>query len=415
MPERFLAGGCVAQQIESLVQENDDLRSRLLQDLQGGSLGPNGPLNSELLAEMSEKVNLLMEENTLLVDQKVQLSHELEQQTDLLTQQKAQILSLASSSNELQQECQRLTTHLVAIEKQRDEAVHQAVQVSEALGKAEQEIDHLNDQQSLLQQQLQQANSLVQDLQKQVRLLSSRYHDDASQSVSKMKIAEDTVRDLRSQLHKRTQELDSCMSALRKTKAELTSTHSDAQGMLAVMHGMEKQLGEYSTREEQVAKLSAEAREKWEEACMVKEQAAVREEQSRREIERLLAERKATALAKQEEIAQAVAAARKVMTEQHQSLEKEMDQLIQKNAQLMCKSHTRSISPHLHGYAFSPTLAHPFLPLFPNRREREGRSSESIHQGNPSAHAGHVHGTHASSSSRCRPTSASASRQCPAA
>jgi hypothetical protein len=35
---------------------------------------------------------------------------------------------------------------------------------------------------------------------------------------------------------------------------------------------MEKQLNEYASREEQVAKLSAEAREKIEEAIMLKEQ-----------------------------------------------------------------------------------------------------------------------------------------------
>lgn len=129
---------------------------------------------------------------------------------------------------------------------------------------------------------------------------------------------------------------------MRKLRSEYKSTRQDAEGMLQVMTGMEKQLNEYSTREEQVAKLSAEAREKMEEAIMIKEQCAVKEEQSRREIERLLAERKTSALAKQDEIAAAVEAARKTLSEHHQAVEKEIDTLIHKNAQLMCKSRVSS-------------------------------------------------------------------------
>ena len=35
------------------------------------TLGPMGPLNTELLAEMNERVEILMEENALIVEQKV--------------------------------------------------------------------------------------------------------------------------------------------------------------------------------------------------------------------------------------------------------------------------------------------------------------------------------------------------------
>lgn len=191
------------------MHENDELRARLLHDLQDGSrLGPSGPLNAELLAELSEKVNILVEENSVLVDQKVKLTQELEQQSNLLDQQKQQLISLSNTANELNKECQRLSSLIASTEKERDEAVQQAVNVSEALGKAEQEIDNLADQRNLDTKQLSQANSTIAELQKQVKLMSSRYNEDATTSVSKMRVAEETVRNLRNELLQKNKELD---------------------------------------------------------------------------------------------------------------------------------------------------------------------------------------------------------------
>eukprot|EP01039_Chlorochromonas_danica_P007806 gene7806-8617_t len=327
-------------QVETLVRENEDLRNRLIHDISegGGRLGPNGPLNAELLAELSDKVTILMEENSLLTDQKIKLHTELEHQSSALEQTKQQLLLVHNTVSEQDKELERLAQLLANVEKDRDEAVQQAVQVSEALGKAEQEVDAVTEANAILKEQHRQAERTIEELNKQVRLLSSRFHDDADQMVGKMRFAEDRVRELRLTVHQKSKELDQANEAMRKLRLEYKSTRQDAEGMLAVMTGMEKQLNEYASREESTAKLAAESREKIEEAVMIKEQCAVKEEQSRREIDRLLAERKALTIAQQDEIDAAVAAVRKVMQEQQQNLEKEIDALIQKNAKLLYES-----------------------------------------------------------------------------
>jgi chromosome segregation ATPase len=227
------------EKIETLVTENEELRSHRLRDMHSNNeLGPSGPLNSELLAELTEKANILMEENSLLIEQKVALSNELDQQHDALEAQRAQLIQLNSATNLLEKEQARLSSLLVQVEKERDEAVSQAVGLSEALGKAESEVDSLSEQLTLAQQQINRSEQTAQELKKQVKLLSSRYNDDASQSVGRVKQAEERVKELHTALVTKNKELELGQEALRKLRSEYKSTRQDAEGMLQVMTGM---------------------------------------------------------------------------------------------------------------------------------------------------------------------------------
>jgi hypothetical protein len=64
----------------------------------------------------------------------------------------------------------------------------------------------------------------------------------------------------------------------------------------------------------------------------------VREEQSRREIERLMVERKAYMLQRTTDIEKAVDMVRKSMVEQIGYYEKQIEDLTDRNASLICKS-----------------------------------------------------------------------------
>ena len=66
-------------------------------------------------------------------------------------------------------------------------------------------------------------------------------------------------------------------------------------------------------------------------------QCAVREEQSKREVDRLINERKNIALQRKDELEGALEHGRKAMVEQQASFEKEMDEISIKNAKLICK------------------------------------------------------------------------------
>ena len=97
--------------------------------------------------------------------------------------------------------------------------------------------------------------------------------------------------DLRSNLRNTEQQLDET-KRLRSLQVEYETARADAEGMLKVMNGMEKQLSEYAEREEQVVALSKESKERVEAALLERDQAVAREVQSRQEIARLLEKQK---------------------------------------------------------------------------------------------------------------------------
>ncbi len=56
------------------------------------------------------------------------------------------------------------------------------------------------------------------------------------------------MRELHSLLQTKTVELEGSHDIVRKLRREYTSTRQDAEGMLQVMTGLEKQVGEFSAR-----------------------------------------------------------------------------------------------------------------------------------------------------------------------
>ena len=105
-----------------------------------------------------------------------------------------------------------------------------------------------------------------------------------------------TGNDLRSSLRNTESQLDETKESLRALQVEYETARADAEGMLKVMNGMENQLSEYAEREDQVAALSKESKERVEAALLERDQAVAREVQSRQEIARLLEKRKNLAL-----------------------------------------------------------------------------------------------------------------------
>lgn len=260
--------------------ENEELRARNLDDLKHGgyddgrgvSLGPSGPVQAELVAELNERVSILMDENALLVEQKIVLGSELDKQQALLEKQAIDLGALAQRVSELGKDAAALTARAQQAESDRDEAARHALTCSDALGKAEQEIDSLTEQIAVMKQKHKEVDSAYQDLKKQLKSLSVKLDEDGHSGLQRVKQAEDRVRELHSLLQAKTQELDAASEVVRKLKAEYQSTRQDAEGMLQVMSGMERQLNEYAAREDQIAKLGVESREKIEEALTIKEQ-----------------------------------------------------------------------------------------------------------------------------------------------
>ena len=130
------------------------------------------------------------------------------------------------------------------------------------------------------------------ELEGKCKVLSSRYDSDSVAMVQTVKSLEDRMKEMQYNLHNKQGEVENSVEMLRKLRSEYNTTRQDAEGMLQVMNGMERQLQEYASREAVVNALQSEAREKLEQAITLREECVVKEEQSTREVERLLSERK---------------------------------------------------------------------------------------------------------------------------
>ena len=108
----------------------------------------------------------------------------------------------------------------------------------------------------------------------------------------KLRFAANKVNDLKGKLAAKTLEADRAGEGLRRTTNELNRVRTDAENMVSVMDGMEKQLTEFQTREEGVSQLSRECKEKVEDAILARDQANAICTSLRREVAKLLEQRK---------------------------------------------------------------------------------------------------------------------------
>jgi hypothetical protein len=136
----------------------------------------------------------------------------------------------------------------------------------------ETENESLHMQLNIVKQQNHEFEANIQDLKKQIKNYTDRTESDSVSVLKRVKLSEDRSRELQIGLNKKSQELEQAMELNRKLRNEYQNTRQDAEGMLQVMSGLEKQLNEYSSREEEVEQLARESKEKMEVILTIKEQ-----------------------------------------------------------------------------------------------------------------------------------------------
>jgi chromosome segregation ATPase len=267
--------------MEILITENEELRLKHLTELNhdpssfltgvGGLGGINGPLTSEMILNIQEKLKIVMDENSLLTEQKIVLTNELDKQQSTIEKQFSELSLSSIKISDLFTQLTKLQEELTVVSEERDDAAKHALSCSNALGKGEQEIEQLTEELMLARKKLKESEKEVIELKKQVKMVSLQYDEEGSNAIERVKAAEERVKELHSLLFTRNQEMENLNEVLRKLRNEYTSTRNDAEGMLQVMTGMERQLNEYASREETMNKLTNESRQKMEEAILMKE------------------------------------------------------------------------------------------------------------------------------------------------
>lgn len=278
---QFLQLTGLAIQANVLLAENDELRSLNLQGIRGSveggasggiRLDPNGPLHLEVLADLQEQLEVLRGENNLLIEQRSVLLSELESHQTALEAKSAELAQQSQQLFAAVSDVQKLSKRAEQAEKDRDAAAAQALSYSDVLGRSEVEHEALLEQMATVTQRCKEAEGLVQEYKRQLRSISSKGDEETTASMKRVQDAENRVRELHAALHLKSQELDSTQEVLRKLRTEYQTTRQDAEGMLQVMAGLERQLNEYAAREAEVDKRDKASREREAETLTFREQ-----------------------------------------------------------------------------------------------------------------------------------------------
>lgn len=235
-------------------------------------LDPNAPLNAEIIADLQEQVDVLRGENNLLMEQRGVLMSELEGHQAELERKAAEVAQLKQQLFAAVNDVQSLSKRAEQAEKDRDAAASQALSYGDVLGKAEVGQEALTERIGALQLKCKEAERAIEEYKKQLRSLSMKSEDDSSVTLKRVQDAENRVRELHGALHAKTQELDASTELVRKLRNEYQTTRTDAEGMLQVMGGLERQLSEYAAREAEVNKREKSCKEQEEEMAIFKEQ-----------------------------------------------------------------------------------------------------------------------------------------------
>ena len=209
--------------------------------------------------------NLLMEQRGVLMAELEGHQAELERKASEMAQLKQQLFAAVS-------DVQSLSKRAEQAEKDRDAAASQALSYGDVLGRAELGQEALTERIGALQLKCKEYERIVEEYKKQLRSVSMKSEDDSSVTLKRVQDAENRVRELHGALHAKTQELDASNELVRKLRNEYQTTRTDAEGMLQVMGGLERQLSEYAAREAEVNKREKSCKEQEEEMAIFKEQ-----------------------------------------------------------------------------------------------------------------------------------------------
>ena len=189
------------------------------------------PLGAEeAIAELHAQVKLLMDENALMVEQKVHLSQELDKQQELLEKQAVENVGLKSKLGDALQDITRTKEGLMEVESERNAAAAEAMHLSEVLGKQEQEIDSLKEGLTVAKQKLKEKEQALAEMKRLFDSLSLKYSTESDQTIDRVQQIEKHVKDLQSQLYTKNHELEQANDVIRKLRQEYQTTRRDAEG-----------------------------------------------------------------------------------------------------------------------------------------------------------------------------------------
>lgn len=216
-----------------------------------GSLG-----SSEQMNELVEMNDVLNKTNSIMSEQITMLEGHLNVSRTALTESQEQLASETKQSQEQAAALTQLSVLNRSLEMERDETVRRLQTATADLATMQQARDELQQVVRKNSQGTRAKDVQINELKAALGELSKAAGDDQDALEGRLAAVSDHARELKAALVQREMELDAVTTEMRDLQREHRSTRTDAEGMLKVMAGMEKNLAEFKAREDQVCALA---------------------------------------------------------------------------------------------------------------------------------------------------------------
>ncbi|CAM9297957.1 unnamed protein product, partial [Chrysoparadoxa australica] len=324
----------ITQRTEQLVQENETLRETQIRDIDalvqqtdanGGLVGMGA---KEMVDELNERINILMAEMALMADQTGVMAKELEKSHQELEEKDSQIVMLSRSLEEAGRVISTLEEQVPRLTHEKHSAEQELAKHVKALAESETHLAEARSEAASYKDEIKTLHGQNASMQRSVGELQRRLDRETEALSERVQHGAARVSELQGQLGARSAEAEAAAAEVRRLTRDLDAVRGDAEGMLQVIGGMESQLKEYQSVEEETARMAAESKTKVEDALLARDQARALEVQGRRELERVLAARKSDAELHLSEQDEAVAMVKAKLTAQIDARERDIKELM---------------------------------------------------------------------------------------
>uniref|UniRef100_H3HAM8 Uncharacterized protein n=1 Tax=Phytophthora ramorum TaxID=164328 RepID=H3HAM8_PHYRM len=244
--------------------------------------------DGEYLQEINERIDVLMAENNMLMEQVSLQDDEIGAMKKELTDRDQQLQVMGQNFNEATLALQELRDACSQVREEKTHCERQLQRYAASIAKLEsakeslvEQTDEVRKERGDLENQLAEYEEMLEKMKR------NGEHKDEAFSTRYQNVCV-RLRELTNALEEKDKAVSELQERNSGLQSELEAVRQDCEGMLNVLNSMEKQLTQYCTREDAVAELESDCKAKVEEAILEKEEVAAREMQSRREIARLL-------------------------------------------------------------------------------------------------------------------------------
>ncbi|CAM9333373.1 unnamed protein product, partial [Ectocarpus sp. 4 AP-2014] len=330
----------LAGRTHQLVEENDTLRQEHTRELdelvhQAGASGGLGGVGArEMVGELNERVNVLMAENTVMADQTSAMAKELDAVHEELEDREAQMTALTKALSEAGVGLRTLEERVPRLAREKAHAEGELMKAVNAMSEREAALAEVGEKLGASKEEARRLSVKLTEIEADRAAMEKQAENDADVAAERVRATGQRITELQGLMAARGQEADMNGDRARKLQRELDSTRRDAEGMLQVMSGMERQIADFSSREESTTTLAKESKQKVEDALLARDQARALEIQSRRELARVLEARKADASGHVREMEEAVLTLKNKFMAQVAARDREIQDLAAQAARL---------------------------------------------------------------------------------